>query len=94
MICEGQQAFKGNTECNTEVRLINTIVGHSVSTQLEFLSLFFDFQITGGKMTSERWQHHITFTQRLVAVLVKSVDFFALYANGDSSQFSNVSVSN
>ncbi len=30
----------------------------------------------GVKMTSERWQHHnINFTQRLVALLLKSADF-------------------
>ncbi len=34
----------------------------------------------GLKMTSERLQHHnVTFTQRLISLLVKSVDFSCLH---------------
>ncbi len=38
--------------------------------------LRFRAKLQGGKMTSERWQHHnVTFTQRSVGLLVKSVHF-------------------
>ncbi len=53
--------------------------------------LRFGAKLQGGKMTLERWQHHnVTFTQRSVGLLVKSVDFaifVALDANGDCSKF-------
>ncbi len=51
----------------------------------------------GVKMTSERWQHHnVIFTQRLVGLLVKSVDFSNLccimcqwwpFKNGETALF-------
>ncbi len=49
----------------------------------------------GVKMTPERWQHHnVTFTQRLVGLLVKSVDFSNLFCvNGDHSKWGNSSFS-
>ncbi len=36
----------------------------------------FKAKLQGVKITSERWQHYnVDFTQRLVCLLVKSVDF-------------------
>ncbi len=43
--------------------------------QNDNLHLRFRAKLQGVKMTSERWQHHVIFKQRLVGVLEKSVDF-------------------
>ncbi len=52
--------------------------------------LQFGANLQGVKMTLERWQHYyITFTQRLVGLLVKSVafsSFVAFYVSGGSSK--------